>query len=82
MKVSWFFWWLITGFWIVAFVIGSYFLAQREVDGAGAVQTPEIILLNILVFASIFILPLLIQIGWLIVMIVLKKKKKDADVQT
>ncbi|GAJ98935.1 DUF3923 family protein [Geomicrobium sp. JCM 19055] len=49
-------------------------MTQREVDGAGAVQTPEIILLNILVFASIFILPLLIQIGWLIVMFVLKKK--------
>nr|WP_042359367.1 DUF3923 family protein [Geomicrobium sp. JCM 19055] len=65
---------MVTGFWIAIFAIGSYFLTQREVDGAGAVQTPEIILLNILVFASIFILPLLIQIGWLIVMFVLKKK--------
>ncbi|WP_246516404.1 DUF3923 family protein [Salicibibacter cibarius] len=36
------------------------FLAQRDVDATGAVQTPEIIMLNIFVLALPFIIPLLI----------------------
>ncbi|SDJ32555.1 DUF3923 family protein [Natribacillus halophilus] len=82
MKFAWIAWWIVNAFWLALFASGSILLAQRDVDATGAVQTPGIIMLNILVLAMLFIIPLLIQIGWLVVMLVVKNKRnKEMTVQ-
>lgn len=55
------------------------FFSKRDIDAAGAIQTPEIIMLNILVLALPFLIPLLIQIGWLVAMLVIKNKRKQNE---
>ncbi|MGM7680796.1 DUF3923 family protein [Cytobacillus sp. Hm23] len=76
MKVAWIAWWIVNAFWLVLFAIGSFYLVQRDVDATGAVQTPEIIMLNITVLVAAFVIPLLFQLGWLIIMISKKKQQK------
>lgn len=77
MKFAWIAWWIVSAFWLVLFAAGSILLAQRDVDATGAVQTPGIITLNILTLSMVFIIPLLIQIGWLIAMLVIKNKRNQ-----
>ncbi|WP_214484992.1 DUF3923 family protein [Bacillus sp. SM2101] len=81
MKVSWVAWWIINACWLVLFAIGSIYLAQRDVDATGAVQTPEIIMLNITVLVAAFVIPLLFQLGWLIIMISKKSNRNKNDHQ-
>ncbi|MFD2759960.1 DUF3923 family protein [Lentibacillus juripiscarius] len=54
MKFSWIAWWIVNAFWLALFAAGSILLAQKDVDAAGAIQTPKIIMLNILVLAVPF----------------------------
>ncbi|QQK80874.1 DUF3923 family protein [Salicibibacter cibi] len=82
MKFAWIAWWIVNAFWLTLFAVGSFFLAQRDVDATGAVQTPGIIMLSILTLAMAFVIPLLIQLGWLVAMLVVKNKKnKEMTVQ-
>ncbi|WP_229671894.1 DUF3923 family protein [Lentibacillus kapialis] len=82
VKLAWIAWWIVNAFWLALFAAGSIFLAQRDVDATGSIQTPEIIMLNILVLALPFLIPLLIQIGWLVAMLVIKNKRnKEMTVQ-
>lgn len=76
MKISWIFWWVVNGFWILLFSVGAIFLWLREVDGAGAVQTTEIKLISILILASAFVIPFIIQVVWAIINLVVNRNKK------
>ena len=76
MKISWISWWVVNLFWIVLFVIGSIFVWLREVDGAGAYQTPEAKLIAFIVLLFAFIFPFIIQTIWLIINLVVSRKKQ------
>lgn len=76
MKISWVFWWIVTAFGIILFALGTVFVWLREVDGAGAIQTPEIKFVSFIVLLFAFIFPVMIQGVWLVVNIVVSKKKR------
>jgi len=67
VKQRWFFWWIANIIWIFLFVVGAFVVWTREVDGAGVNQTPELKLMAFIVLLAAFIIPLIIQIVWLIV---------------
>ncbi|WP_068677795.1 DUF3923 family protein [Oceanobacillus sp. Castelsardo] len=66
MKKRWVSWWIANIIWIVLFAAGSFVVWTREVDGAGVTQTPELKLVSFIVLLIAFIIPLIIQIIWLI----------------
>ena len=76
MKKTWILWWVANIFWGIAFVAGTAFVWLREVDGTGAVQTFEARIASFAVLLIAFIFPLIIQIGWLIINLVMNKNKK------
>ncbi|QKY69394.1 DUF3923 family protein [Lentibacillus sp. CBA3610] len=80
MKISWIFWWISNVFWMILFVVGTVFVWSREVDGSGAVQTPETKLLSFLVLLLAFLIPAIIQVIWLIINLVINNNKK-ANIQ-
>ena len=68
MKIAWFFWWATNFFWVILFVIGTAIVWFREVDGAGAIQTPELKLVAFIVLLIAFLIPVIIQVVWLLVL--------------
>ncbi|WP_453989866.1 DUF3923 family protein [Bacillus nitroreducens] len=76
MKTLWFFWWVANLFWAVVFVIGTAFVWLREVDGTGAVQTPELKFIAFIVLLIAFIIPASIQGVWLMVNLKMSRNKK------
>lgn len=78
MKRRWIFWWIGNIFWIITFGILAAIIWLREVDGTGVTQTPELKLIAFIVLLIAFILPLIIQVVWLIVNL-RKSKKKNND---
>ena len=77
MKISWIFWWIVSGFWLLLFSMGAIFLWMREVDGTGAVQTTEIKLLSILTLLFAFLFPFIIQVIWALINFIVSKTKKE-----
>jgi len=67
VKQRWLFWWIANIIWIFLFVVGTFVVWTREVDGAGVNQTPELKLVAFIVQLAAFIIPLIIQIVRLIV---------------
>ncbi|MGG0217747.1 DUF3923 family protein [Bacillus mycoides] len=63
-------------FWITIFGILAAIIWLREVDGAGVTQTPELKLIAFIVLLIAFILPLIIQVVWLIVNLRKSRKKR------
>lgn len=61
---------------MILFVVGTVFVWSREVDGSGAVQTPETKLLSFLVLLLAFLIPAIIQAIWLIINLVINNNKK------
>jgi heme/copper-type cytochrome/quinol oxidase subunit 2 len=55
-------WWTANIVWLVLFVMGTFFISLRKVDGTGAVQTPEAQLISLVVLGIAFIIVLLIQL--------------------
>jgi len=53
--------------WVVLFGAGTFVVWTREVDGAGVTQTPELKLVAFIVLLVAFVIPLIIQIAWLII---------------
>ncbi|QKY70595.1 DUF3923 family protein [Lentibacillus sp. CBA3610] len=78
MKLSWIFWWIVSIFWMILFVVGTVFVWTREVDGSGAVQTPETKLLSFIVLLFAFLFPAIIQVIWLIINLVINNNKKSS----
>ncbi|MFZ0445879.1 MAG: DUF3923 family protein [Bacillus sp. (in: firmicutes)] len=81
MKKIWLFWWAANIFWVVIFAVGAAFVWLREVDGAGVTQTPEAKLTAFIVLLIAFIFPVIIQVVWLIVNLVIKSNKKTKTMQ-
>ncbi|WP_425339532.1 DUF3923 family protein [Lentibacillus salicampi] len=65
-------------FWMILFVVGTVFVWTREVDGSGAVQTPEIKLLSFIVLLFAFIFPAIFQGIWLIINLVINRNKQSS----
>ncbi|MED3552563.1 DUF3923 family protein [Cytobacillus praedii] len=76
MKKLWIFWWMANIFWAVIFAAGTAFVWLREVDGTGAIQTLEAKLAAFIVLLIAFIFPVIIQVVWLIVNLVINSNKK------
>ncbi|EGQ3292450.1 DUF3923 family protein [Staphylococcus pseudintermedius] len=79
MKASWIFWWIITVLECTIFFSLSILLWNRNVDAAGALQTLEIKLLNILVLGAFFLIPAIIQLIWCIVNIIKVKESNKSN---
>ncbi|GLV61393.1 membrane protein [Bacillus mycoides] len=75
MKKRWISWWIGNIFWIIVFGIWAAIIWLRDVDGAGVTQTPELKLVAFIVLLIAFILPILIQVVWLIVNLRKSRKK-------
>ena len=58
-------WWATSLLWLALFGAIATFIAVREVDGAGAVQTPELRLIAFAVLGAAFIFVLLCQLVFL-----------------
>lgn len=54
----------------------------RDVDGAGAFQTTELRLVNILILALFFAVPFVIQVAWLVLNILAKRKQATEPEQS
>lgn len=67
VKKRWVSWWIANIIWIIIFAVGTVVIWTREVDGAGVTQTPELKLVAFIVLLIAFILPIIIQVVWLIV---------------
>ncbi|WP_404900526.1 DUF3923 family protein [Priestia filamentosa] len=67
MKKRWIFWWIANIIWITLFAVGTFVVWTREVDGAGVTQTPALKLVAFIFLLMAFILPIIIQVVWLIV---------------
>lgn len=66
VKKRWISWWIANIIWIILFAAGTVIIWTREVDGAGVTQTPELKLIAFIVLLIAFIIPLIIQVVWLI----------------
>ena len=67
MKKRWISWWIANITWIILFAVGTVVVWTRKVDGAGVTQTPELKLVAFIVLLIAFIIPIMIQVVWLIV---------------
>ncbi|MGQ7874485.1 DUF3923 family protein [Bacillus sp. 1A] len=75
MRRRWIYWWIGNIFWIITFGILTAIIWLREVDGTGVTQTPELKLIAFIVLLIAFILPLIIQVVWLLVNLRKSRKK-------
>ncbi|MEJ9112002.1 DUF3923 family protein [Bacillus paramobilis] len=75
MKRRWISWWIGNIFWIITFGILAAIIWLREADGTGVTQTPELKLIAFIVLLIAFILPLIIQVVWLLVNLRKSRKK-------
>lgn len=57
-------WWIVNVFWLIVFSILSIIIATRQIDGAGAVQTPEIRIITFIMLAVPFVFILIVQLIW------------------
>ncbi|MGE6614223.1 DUF3923 family protein [Peribacillus sp. NPDC076916] len=55
-------WWVANVFWLVIFSILAIVIGTRQVDGAGAVQTPEIRIITLIILGVAFVFILIIQL--------------------
>lgn len=77
MHKLWLYWWIANIFWAVIFSVGTAFVWLRDIDGAGITQTPEAKLIAFSLLLIVFILPVILQVVWLIVNIVIISKNKN-----
>ncbi|MES9666013.1 hypothetical protein CN941_01780 [Bacillus cereus] len=75
MNRRWIYWWIGNIFWIITFGILAAIIWLREVDGTGVTQTLELKLIAFIVLLIAFILPLIIQVVWLLVNLRKSRKK-------
>jgi hypothetical protein len=75
MKISWICWWTISCIEIISFIGVTIFLWTRKVDAAGIIQTTELKWTNVAIMAIAYLIPLMIQLIWLIINLVLTKNR-------
>ncbi|PTI72264.1 DUF3923 domain-containing protein [Staphylococcus succinus] len=76
MKISWIFWWTIGAIEVLSFIGFTIFLWTRNVDASGAIQTTELKWINVAVIGIAYLIPLTIQLIWLIINLVFSRKQK------
>ncbi|PNZ27855.1 Uncharacterised protein [Staphylococcus petrasii] len=76
MKLSWILWWVISAFWIILFIGSSVMIWERRTDATGIFQTPELRAVSIIILAIAFLLPIIIQIVWLIINLIMSRNEK------
>jgi len=74
--MRWIFWWIVNGFWMILFLSGTALVWLRKVDGAGVNQTTELKFISFAILLVAFIVPLFIQVIWLVVNIVTGNKRE------
>lgn len=57
-------WWVGNVFWLVIFSVLAIIIGTRQVDGAGAIQTPEIRIVTFIILGVAFVFILIIQLIW------------------
>lgn len=75
MKRRWIYWWIGNIFWIITFGILTAIIWLREVDGTGVTQTSEIKSISLIVLLITFIIPVFIQVIWLIINLRVNRNK-------
>lgn len=78
MKVSWILWSIVTALISVAFILASLFIWTRTIDGAGAIQTPEVKLVSFIVLLFVFAIPFFAQIVWALINIIIARRTKHS----
>ena len=66
MKLSWALWWTVTLMEVLSFIALSALLLVRAEDAAGAQQTTELRLLNVVILVFSYLIPFAIQVVWFI----------------
>ncbi|MDK8759537.1 DUF3923 family protein [Corynebacterium sp. MSK151] len=66
MKLSWALWWTVTLMEVLSFIALSALLLVRAEDAAGAQQTTELRLLNVVILVFAYLIPFAIQVVWFI----------------
>ncbi|MDV2419921.1 DUF3923 family protein [Corynebacterium tuberculostearicum] len=66
MKLSWALWWTVTLMEVLSFIALSTLLLVRAEDAAGAQQTTELRLLNVIILIFAYLVPFAIQVVWFI----------------
>lgn len=78
MKISWSLCWIISSIEILSFLVFAIFLWMRDVDASGVTQTTELKFINVGVLVLAYLIPILIQIIWLIINLVYSKKQNES----
>lgn len=78
MKISWTIWWIISSIEILSFLVFAVFLWMRDVDASGVTQTTELKFINVGVLGLAYLIPILIQVIWLIINLVYSKKNNES----
>jgi len=66
VKLSWALWWTVTLIEVLSFIALSTLLLVRAEDAAGAQQTTELRLLNVVILIFAYLIPFAIQVVWFI----------------
>lgn len=74
MKKRWISWWIGNIFWIILFGVWAAIIWLRDVDGADVTQTSEIKSISLIVLLIAFIIPIFIQVIWLIINLRVSRK--------
>lgn len=74
MKKRWISWWIGNIFWIILFGVWAAIIWLRDFDGAGVTQTSEIKSISLIVLLIAFIMPIFIQVIWLIINLRVSRK--------
>ncbi|EEL33660.1 DUF3923 family protein [Bacillus toyonensis] len=74
MKKRWISWWIGNIFWIILFGVWAAIIWLQDVDGAGVTQTSEIKSISLIVLLIAFIIPVFIQVIWLIINLRVSRK--------
>lgn len=79
MKLSWALWWTVTLIEVLSFIALSTLLLVRAEDAAGAQQTTELRLLNVVILIFAYLIPFAIQVVWFILN---KRAEKKATLRS
>ncbi|WP_414049738.1 DUF3923 family protein [Macrococcus animalis] len=74
MKISWILWWFVNLILVGSFAILSFIIFTRNIDGSGVEQTTELMLISEFTLAIFYIIPLIIQIIWMVINLTKTKK--------
>lgn len=81
MKISWISWWIVSIIEVLSFISITLFLWNRSVDATGVTQTPELKWISIIIMGIVFLVPIIIQIAWLITNLILSQHYNNQSIR-